>query len=955
MDYKETLNLPQTAFPMKANLAQREPGILKTWEEKKVYQRLVKSRNGCPVFSFHDGPPYANGHIHYGHILNKILKDIIVKHKCLEGFLVRYIPGWDCHGLPIELAVEREEGEIKDPLELREKCRLYAEKYIKIQMEEFKRLGTFATYDTPYKTLNPPYEAQVLRALASFVLKGAVYRSDMPIFWCINCHTALALAEIEYYDHESHSIYVHFPVEDEQERKKLLRMCNLEDKVSSHRVSVMIWTTTPWTLPANLAIALHPQFDYQMMEIQGKNGKPWLSLIASNMESKVEMSAQVKGKMMGSTVKGKDLEGLKTRHPFEDRDSPIVLADYVTDDTGTGAVHTAPGHGAEDYVTGLKYGLKTYAPVDGNGRFTDEVKLFAGMNVFEANQIIVDYLLKTGFLVNSPKDRITHSYPHCWRCKEPVIFRATSQWFISMDKTGIRNKAISEIDEVRWIPEWGRDDIKGKVEGRPDWCISRQRVWGVPLPFLYCENCGEPCVRVDVIEKTASIVEKEGSKAWLLRPAKDFMPEGLRCSKCGSSSMRKESDIFDVWFESGSSWFAVCVQEEDQGFEGKDPKRGFVDLYLEGKDQHRGWFHTALLIGIGVRDKAPYRRVLTHGFVVDEEGKRYSKSKIEKLKATGQVSSGYIPPEQIIEKYGAEILRLWVSYEDFRNDIAFSEKILARLTESYRKIRNTFRFLLGNISDFNPDSDAVAPEKMEMLDIWALSRLRNYISRVRSAYDNYEFHKAHHDTSYLMNVDLSAFYLDILKDRLYCEDKTLRLRRSAQTSLYAICRDACRLLAPILSFTAEEVWENLPKKEGDPDSVFLAGMPRPEDIPPLPDEDKVYQIIENLREIREEANQKIESARASKFIGSSLEVMLNIKAPKNRYRFLFEYENLLPDIFIVSAVKLEEAEEFAVEVKKAPGKKCARCWKYFVSEGSSDVEICQRCKGVIERLQVGLK
>jgi len=948
MDYKDTLSLPKTAFPMKANLARREPQIIKKWKEKKVYESLVEARRGGPVFSFHDGPPYANGHIHYGHILNKILKDIIVKYKCLDGYMTRYVPGWDCHGLPIELAVEREGGIIEDPLKLREKCREYAEKFIRIQMDEFIRLGTFAVYDKPYRTMDPSYEGIVISALKSFVEAGAVYRSSMPVFWCTHCHTALALAEIEYEDHESHSIYVHFPVVEQAERKKLLHLCGVED--GDQNLSVMIWTTTPWTLPANLAIALHPGFRYRLMEVEGGDGRVWRTLIAEEMESKIQMGAGIKGKMIGNRVEGKDLEHLKTRHPFEDRDSPIVLAEYVTLDAGTGAVHTAPGHGAEDYMTGLKYKIPAYAPVDGNGKFTGEVALWKGVDVFEANPQIAGHLKRTGFLVNPVEDRITHSYPHCWRCKEPVIFRATAQWFISMDKTGIRERAAGEIDTVKWIPAWGREDIKGKVQGRPDWCISRQRIWGVPLPFLYCENCGEPHVRADIVQKASEIFLREGSAAWLKRPASDFMPAGFKCEKCGGAGMRKEKDIFDVWFESGASWYAVSVQEEDQGFEDRDPAGGCVDLYLEGKDQHRGWFHTALLTGIAVRNKAPYRQVLTHGFVVDEEGRRYSKSKIEKLKATREAGTKYIPPDEIIDKYGAELLRLWVAYEDFRNDIAFSERILARLTESYRKIRNTFRFILGNISDFNPETDSVPAGELEFLDKWALMRLKNYIGRMRGAYENYEFHRIYHDTSYLINVDLSAFYLDILKDRLYCEDRTGKLRRSAQTVLYRMARDVCRLLAPVLSFTADETWEHLPKMPGDPDSIFLAPMPREEDVPEIPDGRKVMEDIEKLKESRDEVNKKLEEARAEKFIGQSLEAGVVIRAKRVLYDFLNKHETMLPDLFIVSGVELSSGDETAVEIRRAEGRKCARCWKYYIpDESAKDGDICRRCRGVVRR------
>lgn len=949
MDYKKTIHLPQTGFPMKANLAGREPEIAARWDREDVYQQLVAGCAGRTLFAFHDGPPYANGRIHYGHVLNKVLKDVITKHRSMAGFLCRYIPGWDCHGLPIELAAVKERGgESGDPLEIRADCRAYAERFIGIQMEAMKRLGTFATYAEPYKTLQPSYEAAVIRGIAAFARKGAIYRGLKPVYWCASCHTALAEAEVEYGDHTSDSVYVRFPVPDGGDRRKLLERCSVPD--GGEKLSVLIWTTTPWTLPSNLAIALHPDHEYQLFApTRGSE----LVLIAGDMEGPVREGAGVDGGLVGRRVKGRDLEGLAPRHPFVDRASPLVLADYVTLETGTGAVHTAPGHGAEDYATGVKYGLEIYAPLDDEGRFTEQVERWAGMNVFDANGPIVDHLVDIGALYNRKGETLTHSYPHCWRCKEPVIFRATPQWFISMDEASIRDRALSEIDEVRWVPPWGRDRIYGMIENRPDWCISRQRIWGVPLPFFYCTGCDEPLVDARIIESIAELFSREGSDSWWRLRASDLLPETTRCEKCGSTSFRKERDIFDVWFESGVSWYAVAVPEPDQGFENGDPLKGKVDLYLEGSDQHRGWFHTALLTGVGIRETAPYRTVLTHGFVVDEKGRAFSKSEIEKRRAAGEKVS-YVPPEEMIGRYGADILRLWVAYEDFRSDIAFSEEILKRLSEAYRKFRNTFRFMLGNLSDFDPGADPVERDRMHVLDRWAMARLDNYVRRIRAAYDEYRFHRVYHETVDLVTVDLSALYLDVLKDRLYCESRTGRLRRSAQTVLLRAARDLSRLLAPVLSFTAEEVWQHLPRTDADPHSVFLAGLP--DTTPESRQDAELRAEFEVLLRARNAVTQALEVERNASRIGKSLEAAVTISAPEADHAILGRHGSLLADLFIVSGVALEAGGgEIAVKVGRVDGTRCERCWRYTRDFGADadHPTLCGRCARVVKEDEAG--
>ncbi len=775
MDYKKTLNLPRTNFPMKANLAKREPVIMEKWEQLDLYAKLREVGKDRPRYVLHDGPPYANGHIHLGTALNKILKDMIVRSRQFMGHDSVYVPGWDCHGLPIEHQVEKELGEQRQgmsQLELRRRCREYAEKFVDIQRQEFKRLGVVGDWENPYLTMSYDYEATIARELGKFITRGSVYKSKKPIYWCSSCRTALAEAEVEYEEHQSPSIYVKFPLIDDLGQKV--------SALNGQKVFVIIWTTTPWTIPANLAIALHPDYEYAVVKL---GDEAWI--IADGLVEEVMAKAEIADYEILARLTAADLEGMKCRHPFIDRESIIVQAPYVTLDVGTGCVHTAPGHGREDFETALKYDLEVYSPVDDDGCFTADVPYFAGQFVFDANNGVNEKIAEQGSLVR--KESITHTYPHCWRCKEPVIFRATEQWFISMESNDLRQKALQSIEkEVEWIPSWGQERIHGMIENRPDWCISRQRAWGVPITVFYCQECNEILADSAVLEHVVSRFAEKGADIWFAEEAADLLPAGTKCSECDGSTFTKEMDILDVWFESGVSYAAVLEPREDL--------HSPADLYLEGSDQHRGWFHSSLLAAIGTREHAPYRTVLTHGFVVDGTGRKMSKS-------LGNV----IAPDEVIQKYGAEILRLWVAAEDYRDDIRISEEILQRLSEAYRRIRNTCRFLLGNLSDFDPGRDRVQVASMDSLDRWALHRLQQLVKRVVQAYESFEFHKIYHAIHNFCVVDLSAFYLDVLKDRLYVSAATSEKRRSAQTAIFEIAVTLVRLMAPILAFTADEV------------------------------------------------------------------------------------------------------------------------------------------------------
>jgi len=915
-DYKETLNLPRTPFAMKAKLAAMEPEMLRRWEETGLYAKILASRRGRPAFVLHDGPPYANGHIHLGTAMNKILKDFIVKSKTMEGYLAPYLPGWDCHGLPIEIHVDKALGERKNDLPLtafREECRAYALKFIEIQREEFRRLGVFGEWARPYLTIDPSYEADVLRFLASFFEAGDVFKGKRPVHWCPSCRTALAEAEIVYKDKTSSSIYVKFPLVSD--------LGALAPVLRGRAVSVIIWTTTPWTLPANLAVAFHPEYEYAAFEAGTE-----IYLAAKRLVPVLAELLGVASPKILATIEGRSLEGLKARHPFIDRESLFVLADYVTLDDGTGCVHTAPGHGYEDYLTGLAYGLEIYTPVDDAGNFTSDVPGYAGMNVFAANPVINADMASSGSLLH--EGTIGHSYPHCWRCKNPVIFRATSQWFISLDKTGLRKRALEEIAGLRWIPEWGRERIAGMMANRPDWCISRQRSWGVPIPAFVCRACGEILADATTTRHVAGIFESSGSNAWFLKEAAELLPDGTACPRCGGTAFDKENDILDVWFESGAS-HGVLGKRSDLPWP--------ADVYIEGHDQHRGWFNSSLLVGLEARGRSPYRTCITHGFVLDEQGRAMSKS-----------AGNAVEPREVIDRNGAELLRLWVAMLNYKEDAPFGEEILQRLVEAYRKIRNTWRFLLGNLDGFDPDRDAVPEAEMEFLDRWALDKAAEVGAKILEAYKAYEYHQVFHAVYNHFSVDLSAFYLDVLKDRLYCSARRSVARRSAQTALFRILTDTLRLLAPILPFTAEEAWGAMPGFQAKEESVHLAVFPEPARGLLTPEE---RTAAEALLALRERVLKELEKAREEKAIGNSLEAGVKVGIPASSAGLIEPRQDLLPALFIVSEVELGRApgEEPTVIVGRAAGGKCPRCWNYSPSIGTAadHPDLCRRCADVV--------
>ncbi|MBI2882182.1 MAG: isoleucine--tRNA ligase [Candidatus Tectomicrobia bacterium] len=926
LDYKSTLNLPRTDFPMKANLPVNEPERLRRWAEVDIYGKLRQARRGAPKFILHDGPPYANGHIHMGTALNKVIKDFVVRAKAMEGFDAPYVPGWDCHGLPIEHQVDRELGKEKDtlpPSEKRRRCRAFAERFVRIQREEFERLGAYGAWDAPYLTMSPRFEAATVRELGKFFRSGAVYRGKKPVHWCTHDLTALAEAEVEYEDHTSPSIFVEFPY---------VRGGQAGDLPGD--AFVVIWTTTPWTLPANLGVAFHPEYDYALVEAQaGGKARRWI--LAERLTPALMEVFGVKEYRILKRFTGRSLEGAIFRHPFYERDSVGVLAEYVTLDQGTGAVHTSPGHGREDYETGQAYGLEVLSPVDDHGRFYKDLPLFGGMSVWEANPEIVKRLEKAGRLV--AQETIRHQYPHCWRCHNPIIFRATPQWFISMEKDGLRRRALEEINRVEWLPAWGRERIYGMIENRPDWCISRQRTWGVPITAFTCGDCGEAVIDARIAEKAAGWIEKEGVDAWFDREVSDFTPQGLGCPSCGGESFRKVTDILDVWFESGVTHAAVIEPDPDAGWP--------ADMYLEGSDQHRGWFHSSLLTAVGTRDRAPYRTVLTHGYVVDAEGRKMSKS-------LGNV----ISPLDVIKKSGAEIVRLWVASEDYREDMRISDEILKRNAEAYRRIRNTFRFLLGNLYDFDPGRDAVPYDKLSELDRLMLHRLAGLTRRIREAFGRYEFHAFYHAFHNFCAVDLSAFYLDVIKDRLYCEQADSPARRGAQTVLYQLADSMVRLMAPILPFTAEEVWESLPARREA--SVHLALFP---EVNEAHVDEALAERWGQLLEVRDDVLKQLEEARKSQGLGSALNARVTIRTAGAAYNFFKTYEAALPALFIVSAARIlpnsepalapsnSEGEPWAVQVEKAEGEKCERCWMVLptVGEDSHHPTLCHRCASIL--------
>jgi len=969
-DWKHTLNLPRTDFPMKGNLLQLEPRLLARWEAEGTWKALLHANREKPRFLFHDGPPYANGHIHAGTALNKVLKDVVVKFQNMSGRLCDYIPGWDCHGLPIERAVEKllkDEKVDRRTLSREEfllRCRAYAQEFVDIQRSEFKRLGLFADWATPYLTLAFAYEAAEIRELASVARRGLLYRKKKAVYWCVTDQTALAEADIEYADHKSPSIYVAFRTEAAEgplgKNARREAMASVFPFLRGRAVDLAIWTTTPWTLPANLAIAVHPELDYvfydlgQRVVVVAKDLLPRLlsEIAPEQMEvrtlkaqgAELSAAALVDPTRILGFAAGRELEGFAYRHPFAPRQGRVVLGEHVTLDQGTGLVHTAPGHGAEDYAVGEAYGLDAYNPVLADGRFDDTVQPpeLKGVRVFAANPRIEQLLVEKGVLLNRPGESITHSYPHCDRCKNPIIFRATPQWFVALDRPmdggggrSLRAEALQQIDQaVQWIPDWGKQRIRGMLENRPDWTLSRQRTWGVPIPVALCAACGEGLVRPEMMDKVADAVALEGAGAWYRLPLEHFLPEPPACAGCGGKDWTKGTDILDVWFDSACSFAAVMEPRYGPG-----P----VDLYLEGTDQHRGWFHSSLLVSVATRDRAPYRQVVTCGFVVDGEGRKMSKS-------VGNV----VAPDKIISQYGAEVLRLWVAASDYRDDIRLSDGILKSLAEGYRKIRNTLRYALSNLADFDLSRDAVGHAELLPLDAWAQGRLDELVVRVRRAYESYEFHLVFHAVVDFCGNDLSALYFDISKDRLYTWKTDGQPRRSGQTVLHHVARDLLRLLAPVMSFTAEEAWSFLP---GAPTpSVFLAGLPEVTRRMPA----ELAERFERLFAVRSVVQKQLEVARRDKVIGASLEAKVLLHAEVADREFLARHLADLPGLFIVSQVELVEKEtkgmqRFAaagqretlgIEVHPADGAKCPRCWTYAV-EVAVGAPVCNKCRAAL--------
>jgi isoleucyl-tRNA synthetase len=924
MDYKDTLNLPSTSFPMKANLNQREPEMLATWQANGLYAKMEAEGTTKPLYILHDGPPYANGHIHIGHALNKILKDFVLKVKRMEGFHAPYVPGWDCHGLPIELQVEKNLGSRKNhvsKLEMRKLCREYAAKFVDIQRDEFKRLGVLGDWDNPYLTMNFEYEGLTAAELAKFAHNNGLYRGRKPVHWCSSCVTALAEAEVEYADHSSPSIYVRFALLDD--------ISAAAPQLAGKQAYVVIWTTTPWTIPANLAVALHPEFDDVALDTE-----KGVLIVAEGLKDTFLQTVGLTGNVI-ATFKADLLERKRCKHPFYERDSIVLLGEHVTLEAGTGCVHTAPGHGQEDYELALKEGLEIYNPVDNHGKYIPTLEFFGGQQVFAANQSVIDKLIEVEALLQT--STINHSYPHCWRCKKPIIFRATEQWFIGMKQNDLRKKALEAIDQVQWIPKWGRERIYGMIENRPDWCVSRQRSWGVPITAFSCSACGEYIADGAIMDHVADIFKALSSDVWFDWDADKLLPAGTACPTCGATAFEKENDILDVWFDSGVSHAAVLES---------NPKLGSpADLYLEGSDQHRGWFHSSLLESVGSRGCAPYKSVLTHGFVLDGQGRKMSKS-------VGNV----VAPEDVIKKFGADVLRLWCAAQDYRDDTRISEVILTRVSEAYRRIRNTCRYILGNIYDFDPDTDMVACADMPEIDRWALHHLEMLKERVLSAYRNFEFHVIYQDVNSFCTVEMSAFYLDILKDRMYTSKGDSLERRSGQTVMYHILDTLVRLMAPVLSFTADEVWRCMPGREKE--SAHLALFPT---LTPEWKDDTLVARWERILKVRADVSKALELARVAKIIGLSLDAAVTIVAPADLLGFLREYEVELPSIFIVSKVVLtdeiagdcwasENIEGLKVQVAAAPGGKCERCWCYSEQLGSDADHpvICPKCATAVK-------
>ena len=922
MKIRDTLNLPRTKFPMKANLSRNEPKILQWWEEIKLYKTIREARKGSPVYMFHDGPPYANGEIHIGTALNKILKDVVVRYKTLRGFDCPFVPGWDTHGLPIELQVMSKLREKADELsikQLRKECRRFALHFMEVQRKQFKRLGGLADWDHPYLTLEPAYEAKQIEVFSELYRSGYVFRGKKPIYWCTHCETALAEAEIEYRDHMSPSIYVKFPTMSD--------LTGILQKPYRYNIYFVIWTTTPWTLPANVAICLKPDTKYAVVAAGDEN-----YIIAEYLVPVVMNELGFDDYYIVETVSSDKLEGIVCHHPFVDRESQIILGNHVTMDTGTGCVHTAPGHGQEDYEIGLKYKLPIISPLDHRGIFTIDAGDFAHLHYEKANTDIVCRLEEDGYLLKSTD--VSHQYPHCWRCKKPVIFRATKQWFISVENSDLRDRSLEAIKKVKWIPEWGQRRITGMVESRPDWCISRQRYWGVPIPVFYCLKCGHEVVNANTLEAVIKLFSEDGSGAWYTEEADNIIPAGTRCPKCKNSHFRKESDILDVWFDSGVSHRAVLETREGHSWPSQ--------LYLEGSDQHRGWFQTSLLTSIGTRGLPPYRTVLTHGFVVDGDGRKMSKS-------LGNV----IAPQEIVGTLGADVLRLWVVMADYKEDIRISDEIMKQVVDAYRKLRNTLRFILGNLRGFRRE-EAVPFESMLEVDRYAVARTRQVLRRAEASFERFEFYRIYHDLVNYTAVDLSSFYLDVIKDRLYTAPRDTLPGLSARTALSEILRMLLAALGPVMPFTCEEVWQYMEKDSNDPETVALLSWPSSE----APTDEKFMEKWSDILSIRSTVLNAIESFRSEGRHSLDAEIVL-YPLDKRTETLLGSMRDCIEELLIVSSVEMiplgadipDEAvkdETVAVMVRSASGERCSRCWKRRDSTGVEYQELCDRCFSIVK-------
>ena len=955
-NYKHTLNFPQTDFPMKGNLALRELDFIQKWQNSNIHIKQLEQNKNCPSFCLTDGPPYANGHLHMGHVLNKVLKDVIVKFKNMSGYKALFVPGWDCHGLPIEHIINKRlesqkekhidnsENELETHKNIRKLCYKEAKKWIQKQTEQFIRFGVLADWENPYLTLQKNYEAEEIRALAKLIKTGVLYRDRKAVHWCCALQTALAEAEIEYRQHKSPTIYLKFYVKDGIDKL-------LNNFSPSEKVSFVIWTTTPWTIPANRAQAVHPELDYCVYKLDQE-----YIVIADSLKSSFENAVGKNLKVISGPFKGKQLEGITTYHVMDSKQiSPVILSQHVTMETGTGVVHIAPGHGEDDFILGKKYNLEIFSPVDEFGRYTDQVPQYKGVNIFDANSLLVAQFKKSGHLIHHQD--IQHSYPHCWRSKTPLIFRTTQQWFVAMDHKDhpIRKMALDAIKNVRWFPNWGEKRISAMIADRPDWCLSRQRLWGVPLPIFYCDNCSHTYYTEESMNKIADAMEEgEGIETYWSKPVSQFLPSGAKCAKCGQNSFHKSTDILDVWFDSGVCWASVQKKHPGMTFP--------ADLYLEGSDQHRGWFHTSLLTSIAIEKRAPFKNVLTHGFVMFSKGVKMSKSQ-----------GNIVDPQDTIKEKGAEILRLWAVHEDYTQDIGCSPESFERLTETYRRLRNTMRFLLGNLNDFleDPKGNQLAYNQLKDLDQWILHKLNNLVEETTKAYEEYCFYKIYHLLNNFFNVELSSLYLDIIKDRLYvCKADSIE-RRSAQTVLFYLTHTLIRLMAPILSFLSEEVYDFLMRKK-DKESVFLMPFPKIKPEWNRIDLEEKYKI---LLAIRKKVSKKIEELRNEKQIRSSLEVKvcLRINATARLFQFLTSIKNELVEFFIVSEVILdnnkseqirsgqinppkdlsfaileEELEGLEVMISKADGNKCVRCWRFSTQIGELLPDICPRCTEVVQ-------